>query len=397
MIGPSAMNQQFVMWSACVIVALTVACGRSQPPASAPATVPATAPAGDDWPAFRGGGAISRIASDLPAPPMKLRWTYVANEKARAAIEGAPVIAGDSVYVADADGIVHAIDLATGKSRWTYEAKDAAFETTPLIVGDKLFVGDLNGVMHAISTKDGSKLWTHDCESPIHSSANSAGDRIIYGAENADVICLGLDGKELWKSASGDRVNSAPAIANGLAYVSGCDGALRAFDIQTGKQKFAADLPALTGGSPCIVGDRAFIGTDTGYIVAMGADGKKKPLWEFDKVEDQQMVYSTPAAADGIVVAGARDRNIYALDANTGQLKWTFATRGDVDSSPVISAGRVYVGSRDKKLYVLDLKTGRKLWEFSAQRGIAGAPAIARGLLVVADGGGAVYCLEGAK
>ena len=68
-----------------------------------------------------------------------------------------------------------------------------------------------------------------------------------------------------------------------------------------------------------------------------------------------------------------------------------------MDSSPVISAGRVYVGSRDKKLYVLDLKTGRKLWEFSAQRGIAGAPAIARGLLVVADGGGAVYCLEGAK
>src|SRR5262245_11992691 len=83
-----------------------------------------------DWPAFhRGGPLTGESQSDLGAPPMKTRWTYRTGEDHPAAILGSAAIVGDTVYVADSDGVLHAIDLKTGKARWTYKSEDG-FETS---------------------------------------------------------------------------------------------------------------------------------------------------------------------------------------------------------------------------------------------------------------------------
>ena len=139
---------------------------------------------------------------------------------------------------------------------------------------------------------------------------------------------------------------------------------MRALGAADGKEKFVSDIGALAPGSPAVLGDRIVIGTDEGHVLCMPRDGGK-PLWEFDGVADHAMVYGSPATAEGIVVVGAHDRNVYGLDLSSGALKWKFPTRGDVDASPLISAGRVYVASRDKHLYVLDLQSGRELWKFN--------------------------------
>jgi outer membrane protein assembly factor BamB len=41
---------------------------------------------------------------------------------------------------------------------------------------------------------------------------------------------------------------------------------------------------------------------------------------------------------------------VYALDASTGALRWSYTTGGGVDSSPAVSGGFVYVGSWDDKV-----------------------------------------------
>src|SRR5688572_16201199 len=98
--------------------------------ASAEPATTTTAPA-EAW-GFHGGGPLLGQAPDLGAPPMKLRWTYRANEDGDAGIEGAAAIVGGSVYVADAKGVLHAIDLARGERRWTYQGAEDGFATTPL-------------------------------------------------------------------------------------------------------------------------------------------------------------------------------------------------------------------------------------------------------------------------
>ncbi len=173
---------------------------------------------------------------------MAVRWKYVADDSDRASIESAPAIAGGTVYVADTKGVLHAIDIKTGKARWTYKSEDS-FETAPLVLDGRVFVGDMNGVMHAVNTSDGKKIWTYDSESAIHASANFDGHHVLFGNDGAKLVCLnGEDGKVVWIGESGDRLNSAPAIGNGAAFVSGCDQHLRAMGLKDGKEMFNIDL-----------------------------------------------------------------------------------------------------------------------------------------------------------
>ena len=76
-------------------------------------------------------------------------------------------------------------------------------------------------------------------------------------------------------------------------------------------------------------------------------------------------VYSSPAVANGVVYVGSYDHNVYALKASTGAKLWSYRTRDRVDSSPAVANGVVYVGSWDHNVYALKAKTGAKLWSYT--------------------------------
>jgi hypothetical protein len=60
--------------------------------------------------------------------------------------------------------------------------------------------------------------------------------------------------------------------------------------------------------------------------------------------------------ANGVVYVGSNDGNVYALNARTGTLLWSYTTGWDVlDSSPVVANGVVYVGSWDSNVYAFGL------------------------------------------
>jgi eukaryotic-like serine/threonine-protein kinase len=412
-----------------VSVITSVCCGISggEQRKVAAVAAPATPPHSENWPAFHDGGPLRGVAASLGAPPMHLRWTYRASDEdlaggtatskpivdeggAPPAFEASAAIVNGKVYAGDRAGTLLAIDLETGRRAWAYKA-EAGFSASPAVligpfqtgagkVDAIVCAGDEDGTFHAVDAQTGKKLWTFDGGNSIHSSANFIGDKIIFGTDGADIYCLNAaDGKKVWEAKAGDRINGAPAIggaapgASANAYISGCDAQLRAIDVATGHERFSHDMGALCPGSPALVDGRILIGTDGGRVFCLSDDAKKQ-FWAFEGVMDQAMVYSSPAVADGIVVVGARDRNVYGLDLATGQKKWVFPTRGEVDSSPVLSGGRVYVGSKDKRLYVLDLHTGKKLWDFAASRAITASPAIGEGVLVIGDTGGKLYCLE---
>lgn len=367
------------------------------------------------WPAFHDGGPLLGVAEPIAPPPMHLRWTYRADEDDAAtskptgsdsggtpSFEASAAIVNGIVYIGDRGGALRAIDMRTGKRKWIYRS-EAGFSASPAVVNGVVYIGDEDGTFHAVNAETGAKVWTFDAGAGIHSSANFLGDKIVFGDDGADIYCLNAaDGKKVWEDKAGDRVNGAPAIGGSSGgtppnvYVSGCDAQLRAINIADGHERFSKEMGALCPGSPAVLPDRLVVGTDGGKVICLSPDGQQQ-FWTFEGVENQAMVYSSPAVADGVVVVGARDRNVYGLDLATGHKLWAFATRGDVDSSPVISGGRVYIGSKDKRLYVLDLKGGKKLWDFAAGRGITATPAIADGTLVIGDTGGHVYCLEPAS
>ncbi len=107
-----------------------------------------------------------------------------------------------------------------------------------------------------------------------------------------------------------------------------------------------------------------------------------------------QISYSCPAVANGVVYVGSLDNNVYALDAATGVKLWSYTTGGQVYSAPAVANGVVYVGSNDNNMYALNAKTGVKLWSYATGYWINGAPTVENGVVYFGSNDSYVYALN---
>ena len=64
-------------------------------------------------------------------------------------------------------------------------------------------------------------------------------------------------------------------------------------------------------------------------------------------------VVSSPAVADATVYVGGTDGRVHAIDARSGDARWTFRAGAGIVSSPAVADGVVYVGTDDGTLYAL--------------------------------------------
>jgi outer membrane protein assembly factor BamB len=123
--------------------------------------------------------------------------------------------------------------------------------------------------------------------------------------------------------------------------------------------------------SPSIWNGTAYFGSGDGNVYALDANsGVLK--WKF---QTGDVVHSSPAIADGILYIGSWDSYLYAIDALSGKEKWRFKTGDDpaihnhvgIQSSPAVVDGVVYFGCRDAYAYAVDATTGKQLWRFSTE------------------------------
>ncbi|MFP4058696.1 MAG: PQQ-binding-like beta-propeller repeat protein [Candidatus Brocadiia bacterium] len=82
-------------------------------------------------------------------------------------------------------------------------------------------------------------------------------------------------------------------------------------------------------------------------------------------------LYNGPATAPvvpgGLVVVADRDRHrVVALDAATGEPRWTYRTLGRVLTTPTYARGRFVLGTRRGWVHALDAATGEAAWRFFA-------------------------------
>ncbi|MGX7894594.1 PQQ-dependent dehydrogenase, methanol/ethanol family [Tsuneonella sp. HG222] len=125
--------------------------------------------------------------------------------------------------------------------------------------------------------------------------------------------------------------------------------------------------------------------------------------WEYD-LGTARVQESTPVVIDGTMYASGNLGRVYALDAATGEEKWTFTPEVDMQVNRAaccdqanrglqVSGGKVFVAALDGKLYALDAATGAVRWttDTITDRGraytVTGAPEIAGNLVLIGNGG----------
>ncbi len=74
-----------------------------------------------------------------------------------------------------------------------------------------------------------------------------------------------------------------------------------------------------------------------------------------------------PVAANGLVFVSAPDlHRVIALDAKTGERRWSFQAGGRVDGPPTIHEGLAIFGAHDGWIYAVRAATGELAWRFRA-------------------------------
>ena len=82
-------------------------------------------------------------------------------------------------------------------------------------------------------------------------------------------------------------------------------------------------------------------------------------------------VQSSPAVANGYLVVGSRDSQVWCVNASTGEPIWETPFHFEVWSSPAIDDGHVYVGTDDGSVYCLNITNGTPYLEHANRRSSA--------------------------
>jgi outer membrane protein assembly factor BamB len=164
-----------------------------------------------------------------------------------------------------------------------------------------------------------------------------------------------------------------------------------AFPVDTEKENYRGLFyvaPAVGEGHVVVASQmppKGFLGQPSNVVWSLDAETGEE-LWSFGGAGGAYI--EGGAISDGTFVIGSSDGNVYALDMESGALKWTFRTGHRVWATPLIVEGTVYIGSMDRHLYALRLSDGEELWQFPAEGdpakgAFASAPALRDGVLYI--------------
>ncbi|MBL8299202.1 MAG: PQQ-like beta-propeller repeat protein [Rhodanobacteraceae bacterium] len=227
--------------------------------------------------------------------------------------------------------------------------------------------------------------WRYQTGDAVIGSAVVDSGTVYFGSNDGQIYALdAATGRRRWNLVTGGPVPATPAIAKGTLYVPSYDGKFYALDAANGNQrwKFA------TGG------ERRY--------EARGVHGLQPRTQTIADIFDTYL--SSPTVVDGTVYFGSGDNHVYALDANTGALRWKFKTGDVVHASPAYADGVIYVGSWDGKFYALDARDGHERWHYQAgvdeavhnQQGFQSSAAIVGGVVYVGCRDSHVYAFKAA-
>ncbi len=156
---------------------------------------------------------------------------------------------------------------------------------------------------------------------------------------------------------------------------------------------------------------KIFSASREGEVVALdSATGDQ--VWEIDLSDVNQergffegsrsaLLAGGPATGMNKVFIGSENGEVFALDAETGELSWQAAIKGEVIVAPAFDSNTLVVNSASGVLKAFNATTGEELWKIEQEvpplslRGIS-APAVASGGVVLGSASGevGVFLLE---
>jgi outer membrane protein assembly factor BamB len=222
---------------------------------------------------------------------------------------------GGSVILTSDTAAPQAYDAATGTKGVSFSTKEP-YLMALTAVGGILYALDAFGILYAFHTAAGTEIWRKQLlssDDPPGTGLTIDGGSIYVGTVAGTLYKIdAANGQVLWTYHPGSGMESAVAVASGMAYLKDNNGTLHAVNTATGKQVWTRSSTATGVYGLTAAGGRVYYST---ALALQALDAKSgAPVWAFTAPGDAELL-STPAVANGLVFIGCYDDGLYAIQA----------------------------------------------------------------------------------
>jgi len=330
-----------------------------------------------DWPHWRGADFDDQsketgLLKTWPAGGPKKVWLF---EDAGLGYSGFAVV-GDTLFTMgsrDATEFVIAVDVKTGKEKWSAEAGPLLTNnwgngprSTPTVDGGKVYALSGKGHLSCLNAADGKLVWKVTMEElggkvPGWGYTESVlvdGNLVVCtpgGAQGSLAAFDKITGKKVWQSAEwtdGAQYSSiVPASWNGVRQLIQLTGPnFGAVDAANGKLLWKTPFPGKTAviPSPIFSDGQVFVAAGYGAGCKMVSIGANNALTDGYSNTDMVNHHGGVLLYQGNLYGFCDGKGWTCMDFKTGTVKW--------QEKPALKKGAIHLA--DGQLYLLEEDTG---------------------------------------
>lgn len=291
----------------------------------------------------------------------KIKWSY----QTGAAIYSSPAVTANKIVFGSTDGYIYCL-TTKGKMKWKFKA-DASVLGSPVIDGNVVYIGASDHEFRAIDLETGKEKWSFNgLDGPVVSTAVLHDNTVIFGAWDTFLYALNkTTGALKWKWSNGSTVRNyspascVPVIHDNVIYIAAPDRYLTAIDLQSGKTLWRSNESTVRE-SIGISEDGAHVygKTMNDTLVAFSTSTvMQQAAWKLNVGYGYEHVPSMLVEKAGIIFFGTKNGVVYAIDASDQKIRWAYKIDNSmVNTVQVIDKKNIIAATMDGKVVLLQEK-----------------------------------------
>ena len=347
------------------------------------------------------------LTAITPKATMALDWSVPIGKSKHAStyLKLKPVVRGSIIYIADASGLVQAIDKDKGSVLWSKQLNHG-IASGPTVAEGYVAVGSNASHIVLLKQRDGEQVWQAKVSSDSLAKPAISHHKVIVKTIDGNLYAFDLKtGKKIWVVDHGApslilKASSSPVIMGQTVLVGFSDGKLDAVDINLGHVLWQRSIAYASGSSdverlvdidadPIVKSGVAYLASYQGYVGALS-------------LENGQFIWSKPGSTyrnlaidDTSLYMTDSNDTIWAFDKQNGQVKWKqTALKARGLSEPVLLGHRLVVGDRTGYLHLVSTQNGELLSRTQLSGAIDIAPSISGHRVYVMTANGKLNCIS---
>ena len=268
--------------------------------------------------------------------------------KTKTGLIGTPILYEELLIIPGTNGKNNLFSYSFKEHDFVLKEKFPDIETSPAIYGENILIAAVDGVFYSLN-KYGTKNWDFITGSKIYSTPAVSEKNVVFSGSDGIVYCLDCEtGNLKWKLETEYNIFSSPMIYNNCVYFGNSNGDIYSVFLDSGETIWKNNIGSEIMASPVTDGRRIIFGSDTGFLNAFSIDGNF--LW---KKKLKTLFRIPPVICGKYCYIGDLYGNLYAVQADNGEIVWETNFEGRIKTALVIVDKKLYVSAEDNKLFCL--------------------------------------------